>query len=286
MAHQFSILAAPPIAGRSLSFDLRFGAEPAQTLQRFAGAFDPAAGVAGLGEPLVSALSRKIDGLRVFPALPGRDYAVPSAQHGLWVFLRGENRSDLFDRGQALESLLKPAFELADCIDTFSYAGGRDLSGYIDGTANPEGDAAVSAAIAADGSSFVAVQRWAHDLARFHAHSTEEKDAIIGRRFVDNEEIDDAPESAHVKRTAQETFQPTAFMLRRSHPWAADGRQGLEFIAYGATLDAFETVLKQMAGLNDGVRDALFTFSRPLNGGYYWCPPLKDGKLDLAAVGV
>jgi len=39
--------------------------------------------------------------------------------------------------------------------------------------------------------------------------------AMFGRRRDDNEEIADAPPSAHVKRTAQESFEPEAFVLRR-----------------------------------------------------------------------
>ena len=127
-----------------------------------------------------------------------------------------------------------------------------------------------------------AVQRWVHDLAHFRTHSPAECDHIIGRRRTDHEELDDAPESAHVKRSAQESYEPPAFMLRRSMPWAGTREQGLEFIAFGHSLDAFEQVLRRMAGLEDGIVDALFTFSRPLTGGYYWCPPLKDGRLDLS----
>jgi putative iron-dependent peroxidase len=67
-----------------------------------------------------------------------------------------------------------------------------------------------------DGSSFVAVQQWVHDLTRFDVMSVTEQDYTIGRRKSDNEEIDDAPASAHVKRTAQESFDPEAFVLRRS----------------------------------------------------------------------
>ena len=44
--------------------------------------------------------------------------------------------------------------------------------------------------------------------------------------------------------------------------------------------------MERMAGLEDGIPDALFTFSRPVNGGYYWCPPLKDGRLDLSLLGL
>jgi len=36
-----------------------------------------------------------------------------------------------------------------------------------------------------------------------------------------------------------------------------------------------------MAGVEDGVADALFRFTRPVTGGYFWCPPMKDGQVVL-----
>jgi putative iron-dependent peroxidase len=227
----------------------------------------------------------------VFPALSGSAQAIPSTQRDLWIFLRAAERGVIFDLSRKALDLLEGAFILSDAMDTFVYVGGRDLSGYEDGTANPSAAESLDVAIANQGSgapfsSFVAVQRWAHDLKRFRAHSEPERDAMIGRRYADNEEIDDAPESSHVKRTAQETFTPTAFMVRRSQPWATEHGEGLEFIAYAASLDPFEQAMRRMAGLEDGISDALFRFSRPLTGGYYWCPPIAGGRLDLSLAGI
>lgn len=84
--------------------------------------------------------------------------------------------------------------------------------------------------------------------------SLEEQDASIGRRRDDNEEIEDAPSSAHVKRTAQESFEPEAFVLRRSMPWAEGARAGLVFVPFGRSFDAFEAQLTRMMGLDDGGR--------------------------------
>ena len=53
---------------------------------------------------------------------------------------------------------------------------------------------------------------------------------------------------------------------------------------FGRTLDAFEVQLRRMVGLEDGITDALFRFSRPVTGAYYWCPPVLDGRLDLSAL--
>lgn len=37
-----------------------------------------------------------------------------------------------------------------------------------------------------------------------------------------------------------------------------------------------------MVGLEDGISDALFTFSQPVTGGYYWCPPVRENRIDLS----
>lgn len=285
--YQPGLLATPvPPHARHLFFMLESVAALPAALDRLAALADGDAVVVGLGESLLQALGRKIEGLRAFPALSGTGVDVPSTQHALWCWLRGEDRGELLHRGRAIEAALAPALTLTIATDTFRYQTGHDLTGYEDGTENPVGEAACEAAIssgAATGGSFAAIQQWQHDLDRFAALPSDERDAIMGRRLEDNEELDDAPESAHVKRTAQESFSPEAFVVRRSMPWAEGGRAGLMFLAFGRSLDAFESQMRRMAGLDDGIVDALFRFSRPLTGGYYWCPPLRDGKLDWCA---
>jgi putative iron-dependent peroxidase len=283
---QPAILAPAPESGRSLVFRIALEADPRPALRRLVTGFDPAWGVVGIGEPLARALGAEVPGLRGFPALSGPGYAIPSTQQALWIFLRAAERGPIFERSERLDAMLEDALILDDAMDTFAN-GSRDLTGYVDGTANPGAEDSISVALVAAGaglagSSFVAVQRWAHDLRRFRGHFGGERDLIIGRRLSDNAEIADAPPSAHVKRTEQESFDPPAFVVRRSMPWAGARDQGLEFIAYGCSLDPFERQLRRMAGLDDGIADALFRFSRPLTGGYYWCPPLAGGKLDGA----
>ena len=273
--------------GRSIAYRVATGADPRPALTRLAQRFTIECGVVGVSAPLVRLLGGEISGLRVFPAMGGPGTIVPSTQQALWVMLRGADRTAIFDRSWTLTECLGAEFALADVRDTFVYAGGHDLTGYEDGTENPKGDNAVAAAILADGpaglagSSFVAVQRWVHDLKHFHGHLPAETDAMIGRRRDTNEEIADAPPSAHVKMSAQESYDPPAFMLRRSMPWVDDFSQGLEFIAYGNSFDAYERVMRRMAGVDGDLTDGLFQFSRPVTGGYYWCPPVADGKLDL-----
>ena len=97
--------------------------------------------------------------------------------------------------------------------------------------------------------------------------------------------IGDAPESAHVKRAEQESFSPEAIVLRRSMPFSQTFGEGLMFVAFGKSLDAFEVQMRRMTGHDDGITDGLFEFSRPISGSYYWCPPVSgDGNLDLSAL--
>jgi putative iron-dependent peroxidase len=42
----------------------------------------------------------------------------------------------------------------------------------------------------------------------------------------------------------------------------------------------------RMAGREDGITDAIFRISKPVNGAYFWCPPMRGGKLDLRQLGL
>lgn len=295
-APQPGILTPAPPLGRSMTFRLQAGGDIAGALARLRAGVAVNDGIVGLGAPLAAGLGREIPGLRPFPALAGpaiggRATAVPSTQQALWVLLRGPDRSTIFDAGWRVTEALGGAFALCDAMDTFLYRGNRDLTGFEDGTENPHDEKARTAAVVSGGpglggSSFVAVQRWMHDLRAFRGFPQARREEIVGRRQDSNEELTDAPASAHVKRTAQESYEPPAFMVRRSMPFATAEAEGLEFIAFVASLDRFERMMARMLGADDGVVDGLFTFSRPVTGGYYWCPPVAGGRLDLSLLGV
>jgi putative iron-dependent peroxidase len=289
---QPGILAPVPPVARHLFFVAVPGEGLAPLLHALRNIADGDATVVGFGQSLVLALGREVPGLGVFPSYAGAGFEVPSTSTALWCWLRGNDRGEMVHRARQIEQAVSPGLRMAQAIDAFRYKSGLDLTGYEDGTENPKGAAAVEAAVVAgrgpgfDGASFAAVQQWVHDLDRFEAMTSEEQDNTIGRRKRDNEELAQAPPSAHVKRTAQESFEPAAFLLRRSMPWADEKGAGLVFVAFGKSLDAFEAQLRRMTGAEDGISDALFHFTRPLSGAYFWCPPMKDGRLDLRAIGL
>ena len=245
--------------------------------------------VIGLGAELVQRFG-KVEELRGFQSLSGVGIEIPSTQADLWIWLKGEDRGEIAKRARSVLEYLSEGFEVVRTVDGFKYGidleVGLDLSGYEDGTENPEGEAAIESAFAADGSSFVSVQKWEHDLAHLNSLKRDEQNDIIGRRISDNEEIESASEFAHVKRTAQESFTPEAFILRRSMPWVDGGKEGLVFVAFGNSFNAFEALLRRMSGVEDGIVDGLFQFTHPTSGANYWCPPVKDGRLDLSRIGI
>lgn len=289
---QIGILAPVPRLARYLVFSLRSGSEPQHVLLSLCTIADGENVIVGLGHSCILGLNGNIPGLRTFPPYVAAGIEVPSTPAALWCWLRGVDRGELVHKAREIQRTVSSAFGLERVIDAFQYGPSLDLTGYEDGTENPEGEKATEVAVVhghgegLDGSSFVAVQQWVHDLKHFESMTVEEQDQTIGRRKIDNEEIDDAPLSAHVKRTAQESFEPEAFILRRSMPWADETREGLVFVAFGKSFDAFEALLRQMVGAEDGISDALFRFTRPISGNYFWCPPVEDGRLDLRALGL
>jgi porphyrinogen peroxidase len=298
---QTGILAPVPTQGRYLFFSLKQAESLRACLPQLAAQADGLHVVAGLGPAVVSALGAKVPGLREFPAMEGHGVEVPATPTALWCWLRGTDRGKLVLTTRVLEKALAPALHLDRVIEAFRHGRGpnghgRDLTGYEDGTENPEDAAAEKAALVhrqgagMNGSSFVAVQQWVHDFDAFEAMGVREQDNVVGRRRRDNHELEDAPASAHVKRTAQESFTPEAFVLRRSMPWALGHKAGLMFVAFGKSFDAFEAQMRRMAGQEDGITDALFRISRPMSGAYLWCPPVQAAAhglcLDLRQIGL
>lgn len=291
---QSGVVDAIPAHAEYLYFTLQQATSTSQllsTLQAIAEHADGKHIILGLGYELCEKLGLKIAALRSFniKANPDNPEATSTTNRNadLWCWLRAEERGDLPEIQRQVRSILEPHFSLSNQVSAFRYRDGRDLTGYEDGTENPVDEDALNIAFINDigtplhGSSFVAVQQWQHHMQRFNAMDSTEQDHIIGRRKSDNEELDEAPSSAHVKRTAQESFNPEAFVLRRSMPWSQQTQSGLLFAAFATSFDAFEAQYKRMLGYEDGISDGIFRISQPINTHYFWCPPMNHGKVKL-----
>jgi deferrochelatase/peroxidase EfeB len=136
---QPGILAPVPKLARYLNFSLKAGVKPRQALLHLIELADGDQIVVGVGQPTVIALGKTIAGLRTFPTHFGAGLVLPSTSSALWCWLRGHDRGDLLHQSKKLSETLSAEFNLDGVIDSFNYGGGRDLTGYEDGTENPQG---------------------------------------------------------------------------------------------------------------------------------------------------
>jgi porphyrinogen peroxidase len=278
----------PKVAGY-LFLSREPGASVSQTksaLKKLATTINGSDAVMGLSAVLMKALNHSIDGLRAFPSFENAKVDLPVTQSDVWLSLRGDDFGKLFHQSRQLQELCQGVLKVDSYYHAFKHQKGHDLTGFEVGTENPKGKAAMKAGFVAsgelDGSSFVAVMPWEHNFIKFDSMPSKIRNHAVGRDLVTNKELEEAPASAHVKRTAQESFSPEAFSLRRSMPWVEGKKAGLMFVSFGCSFDAFEAQLKRMCGAEDGVVDGLFTFTRPVGGGFYWCPPVNDNAINLA----
>ena len=240
--------------------------------------------VVAFGPELVAGLvdMRPPQGLRGFSAIDGADgFTAPATQHDLFIWLHGEARDELFARALAWHHALARIATIAREDHGFRFRDSRDLTGFIDGTANPKADARLDAALLGDGEhgggSFVLAQRWVHDLAGFAALAERDQEHVIGRTKPDSVELtgDAMPKDSHVSRTDITRDGRAVKIYRRSAPAGGIRDAGLYFLAFSAGLDRFDWLLQSMFGLSgDGRRDRLLGFSRPVSGSYFYAPPL------------
>ncbi|MFT6834819.1 MAG: putative iron-dependent peroxidase [Francisellaceae bacterium] len=288
---QGGILAGVPSQSRYLNFKLYEQKNLQECLWSLKKIIDGSSAVLGLAGTIVG-LYAEIEGLKSAEEINANGVYVPASDFDLWVWLREEDRGKIFHLSHTIVNALSPAFTLSLVDDGFKYLDGNDLSGFKDGTENPTGDDAVEAAFIQDkikglyGSTFLATQKWKSNFAWLSGQSQQHKERLIGRSLIDDHEFENNHASAHVSRTAQESFDPEAFILRRSMPWVKGLDGGLMFVSFSKTLTAFEVQLNRMCGLDDGIVDGLFEFTKPVTNAYFWCPPFRTGALDLSLLGI
>lgn len=168
--------------------------------------------------------------------------------------------------------------EIIDEASGFRYLDARDMTGFIDGTENPDGaEARQEVAIIPEGEfaggSYVLVQRFIHKLAPWNKLSIDKQEKIIGRTKPDSIELDDVPADSHVGRVDIKEEGKGLKLVRHSLPYGSVGSDhGLLFLAYCATLHNFDVMLKSMYGEKDGTTDMMLNFSQAVTGAYFFAP--------------
>ncbi len=103
--------------------------------------------------------------------------------------------------------------------------------------------------------------------------SVAQQEAIIGRKKLDSVEIEDEAPESHVGSTDQDRFGK---IFRRNMPYGTVSSHGTMFVGFSAEQGRLSAMLESMAGLNEGVRDALTQFTKPLTGAYYFIPSTES----------
>lgn len=283
-APQSGIFALGTASHAYLELDLAPGCDPGRLVTAVSSLREPRTTmggvnlVAGFRPSLWSALvpADAPPGLRDFAApIAGADgYSMPATQHDSVLWISGSSYDVIFDVSRAALSALREVAVLAEETTSWPYRHDLDLTGFIDGTENPTLIEAAQLALVADGSpgaggSILLLQKWQHDAGAWEALAVEEQEAVIGRTKLDSAELDPKPSDSHVAKTDQDTYGK---ILRRNMPYGSVSDHGTMFVGFSSTQQPLQTMLESMAGLNDGVRDALTRFTEPVTGAYYFIP--------------
>lgn len=173
--------------------------------------------------------------------------------------------------------------EILEEIHGFSYLDSRDLTGFIDGTANSRGKERAQVALigkedaAFANGSYGMTQRYVHDLEKWATLSVKEQEAAIGRTKRDSRELKVAPPTAHIRRAEVSDDSGELKIVRQSMPYGTlKGDRGLFFVAYAKDPRRFELMLNRLFGTaRDGLHDRLMEFTRAVSGAYFFIPSLK-----------
>lgn len=215
--------------------------------------------------------------------LRGADgYTMPATQADVWLWVAGASYDVVFDLGRAAVKHLATSATLVRELEGWSYRHSRDLTGFEDGTENPALLIAPSIATVPDGSpgaggSVLLFQQWVHQTAAWEALSEEAQERVMGRTKPDSIEFpaNVMPADAHVARNTVERDGVERKIFRRNTAYGNVSEHGTLFVGFACDQWRLDRMLRNMAGTDDGLRDALTRFTTPKTGGYYFVPSLQ-----------
>jgi putative iron-dependent peroxidase len=201
----------------------------------------------------------------------------------LLFHIRAKSMDLCFELATQFMTRLGNAVSPVDEVHGFRYFDDRDLMGFVDGTENPRGAAAIDAVLVREedaafaAGSYVIVQKYLHDLDAWNALSTEAQERIIGRTKLSDVELDESvkPTSAHNALTTIVENGKEIKILRDNMPFgqAARGEFGTYFIGYSRSPRTIELMLENMfIGRPPGNYDRLLDFSRAVTGSLFFVP--------------
>ena len=240
---QFGIFARGTHAHHFLEFDLKPEATPEQALSAFRELRTPDVSSGGVnfvlafGSTLWHAVAPETSphDLAPFQPVTGKDgRGTPATQHDAWLWISGAAPDVTWHSARAAVLAVGDAATVAAEQEGFTYQGGRDMTGFIDGTANPQIRRAAEVAIVPPGrpgagGSHLLTMRWVHDLVAFNRLSIEDQQRVFGRTKADSQEVPaaDRPATAHISRVQTSVAGRALEIFRRSVPYGTAAEHGL-----------------------------------------------------------
>jgi porphyrinogen peroxidase len=210
-------------------------------------------------------------------------FAMPATQRDAWIWIAGAAADLVFDVAIDIIAALEPVALLATEITGWSYRHSRDLTGFEDGTENPPlteapGVALVPAGQPGQGCSVVLYQQWVHHREAWTGIGLRTQEKVMGRTKDDSTEFaeDVMLPNSHVARTSIETGDGEELpIFRRNVPYGTVSDHGTVFVGFSFDQSRLTRMLERMAGIEDGIRDALTYYTTPLTGAYYVVPSIE-----------
>ena len=217
----------------------------------------------------------------VAPISGAGGFSMPATQHDAVLWISGSAYDVVFDVARESIAALHGLATVAEETSSWPYHHDRDLTGFIDGTENPTLVDAPEVALVPDsapgaGGSILLLQKWVHDVGQWESLSVARQEAVMGRAKSDSTELDPKPDDSHVARNDQDMFGK---IFRRNMPYGTVTDHGTMFVGFSSEQHRLVAMLESMAGVKDGIRDALTFFTRPVTGAFYFIPSLAALRL-------
>jgi putative iron-dependent peroxidase len=205
-------------------------------------------------------------------------YTMPATQHDAVLWLSGSAYDVIFDTARAAIAALEGIASVVEETSSWPYQHDRDLTGFIDGSENPTlievpEIAAIPEGAPGAGGTILLLQKWRHDVTLWESLPVAVQEQVIGRTKDESVELDEKPDDSHVARTDQDEFGK---IFRRNMPYGTVTDHGTMFVGFCAEQRPLQAMLESMAGLTNGVRDALTKYTQPLTGAYYFIPSTQS----------
>jgi putative iron-dependent peroxidase len=228
--------------------------------------------------------SKQPSQLADFPHIKGKEVEITPTDVDLVLHIRSSRHDATYQLGNRLYSAFGSSVTLVDEVSCFKYKDNRDLTGFVDGTENPEGEQRKSVALVGDedpdfkNGSYFNLMRFVHNLDKWEKQDIKVQEDTFGRTKEDNQEYDSADKSvhAHTKRTSLKDKDGRSMeILRHSMPFASLKERGLMFASYSKSPVTFNLMLESMVkGDQDGNTDHLMKYTTATTGQAFFVPAI------------